>query len=93
LELPQPALDQQHVKWPLLVTPPSKPCARWITLGDKDGIILVNHGGRQVERGAPPITLLSEVAQALGEKTPIFVDSAIMSGAELIPTRIVDFYE
>jgi L-lactate dehydrogenase (cytochrome) len=49
-----------------------------------NGIILSNHGGRQVERGLPPITLLPEVAQALGEKTSVFVDSGIMSGADVV---------
>lgn len=49
-----------------------------------DGIILSNHGGRQVERGLPPITLLPEVVKTVGEKTSIFVDSGVMSGADVV---------
>jgi L-lactate dehydrogenase (cytochrome) len=49
-----------------------------------DGIILSNHGGRQVERGLPPITLLPEVVKTVSEKTSIFVDSGVMSGADVV---------
>lgn len=49
-----------------------------------DGMVLSNHGGRQVERGLPPITLLPEVAAAVGERTAVFVDSGIMSGADVV---------
>ncbi len=49
-----------------------------------DGIILSNHGGRQVERGLPPISLLPEVVKTVGDKTSIFVDSGVMSGADVV---------
>ncbi|MGO8684819.1 MAG: alpha-hydroxy acid oxidase [Thermoleophilia bacterium] len=48
-----------------------------------DGVHLSNHGGRQLDRVAPPIDLLASVREAVGEETTIIVDSGIRHGTDL----------
>jgi L-lactate dehydrogenase (cytochrome) len=49
-----------------------------------DGIVLSNHGGRQLDRAPVPFQLLPEVARELGKHTEILVDTGIMSGADIV---------
>ena len=49
-----------------------------------DGIILSNHGGRQLDRAPVPLHLLPKVRAALGEDVTIGVDTGIMDGADII---------
>jgi L-lactate dehydrogenase (cytochrome) len=49
-----------------------------------DGIVLSNHGGRQLDRAPVPFHLLPTVARELGADTEILVDTGIMSGADVI---------
>jgi L-lactate dehydrogenase (cytochrome) len=49
-----------------------------------DGIVLSNHGGRQLDRAPVPFQLLPEVARELGKDTEILVDTGIMSGADIV---------
>ncbi|MEH3154789.1 MAG: alpha-hydroxy acid oxidase [Gordonia paraffinivorans] len=49
-----------------------------------DGIVLSNHGGRQLDRAPIPFHLLPEVADELGDRTEIVVDTGIMSGADVV---------
>lgn len=46
------------------------------------GIILSNHGGRQLEKGPVPLELLPEVVKAVGNKLDIYLDGAVMSGQD-----------
>ena len=48
-----------------------------------DGIVLSNHGGRQLDRGPVPIEILPEVVQAVGKKVDIYIDGSIMSGQDV----------
>ncbi|MFI6635024.1 alpha-hydroxy acid oxidase [Nonomuraea fuscirosea] len=48
-----------------------------------DGIVVSNHGGRQLDRSATPLELLPEVAQAVGERTQVFLDGGVRSGADV----------
>jgi isopentenyl diphosphate isomerase/L-lactate dehydrogenase-like FMN-dependent dehydrogenase len=47
-----------------------------------DGIILSNHGGRQLEKGPIPLELLPEVVKAVGKKVDIYIDGAVLSGQD-----------
>jgi len=47
-----------------------------------DGIILSNHGGRQLEKGPIPLELLPEVVRAVGKKVDIYIDGAVLSGQD-----------
>lgn len=49
-----------------------------------DGIVLSNHGGRQLDRAPVPFHLLPSVARELGKHTEILLDTGIMSGADIV---------
>ncbi|ETZ96705.1 FMN-dependent dehydrogenase family protein [Mycobacterium kansasii 662] len=49
-----------------------------------DGIVLSNHGGRQLDRAPVPFHLLPSVARELGKHTEILMDTGIMSGADIV---------
>jgi L-lactate dehydrogenase (cytochrome) len=49
-----------------------------------DGVVLSNHGGRQLDRAPVPFHLLPVVARELGKDTEILVDTGIMSGADIV---------
>jgi len=49
-----------------------------------DGIILSNHGGRQLDRAPVPFHLLPEVAREVGAHTEIGIDTGIMNGADIV---------
>jgi L-lactate dehydrogenase (cytochrome) len=48
-----------------------------------DGVHLSNHGGRQLDRVVPPIELLPDVREAVGEEATIIVDSGIRHGTDI----------
>lgn len=49
-----------------------------------DGIVLSNHGGRQLDRAPVPFHILPLVARELGTDTEIVLDTGIMSGADIV---------
>nr|WP_090277232.1 alpha-hydroxy acid oxidase [Mycolicibacterium komanii] len=49
-----------------------------------DGIVLSNHGGRQLDRAPVPFHLLPTVAAELGDTTEILLDTGVMSGADIV---------
>ncbi|SPM36655.1 FMN-dependent dehydrogenase, includes L-lactate dehydrogenase and type II isopentenyl diphosphate isomerase [Mycobacterium rhizamassiliense] len=49
-----------------------------------DGVVLSNHGGRQLDRAPVPFHLLPVVSRELGKHTEILVDTGIMSGADIV---------
>ena len=49
-----------------------------------DGIVLSNHGGRQLDRAPVPFHLLPEVAREVGNDTEVILDTGIMSGADIV---------
>src|SRR6476660_6122890 len=49
-----------------------------------DGIVVSNHGGRQLDRAPVPFHLLPDVAAELGKDTEILMDTGIMSGADIV---------
>jgi L-lactate dehydrogenase (cytochrome) len=58
--------------------------ARAVVERGVDGIVLSNHGGRQLDRAPVPFHLLPVVARELGAHTEILVDTGIMSGADIV---------
>ncbi|MGN2637731.1 alpha-hydroxy acid oxidase [Nocardia takedensis] len=58
--------------------------ARAVVALGVDGIVLSNHGGRQLDRAPVPFHLLPEVAAELGRDTEIVLDTGIMSGADIV---------
>jgi L-lactate dehydrogenase (cytochrome) len=49
-----------------------------------DGIVLSNHGGRQLDRAPIPFHLLPSVVKAVGDRTEIAIDTGIMNGADIV---------
>lgn len=56
---------------------------RLVDLG-VDGILLSNHGGRQLDRAPAPFHLLPDVVREVGRHTEVAVDTGIMSGADIV---------
>ncbi|MCX6429752.1 MAG: alpha-hydroxy acid oxidase [Actinobacteria bacterium] len=48
-----------------------------------EGIVLSNHGGRQLDRGPVPVELLPDVVKAVGKKLDVYIDGSIMSGQDV----------
>lgn len=57
-------------------------CERAIANG-ADGIIVSNHGGRQLDTGQSTIKPLAELARLYGDKTTVMMDSGIRSGTDI----------
>jgi L-lactate dehydrogenase (cytochrome) len=49
-----------------------------------DGIVLSNHGGRQLDRAPIPFHLLPDVVREVGADTDVIVDTGIMNGADVV---------
>jgi len=49
-----------------------------------DGVILSNHGGRQLDRAPIPFHILPQVAREVGSEMEIHLDTGIMSGADVV---------
>ena len=49
-----------------------------------DGVVLSNHGGRQLDRAPIPFHLLPSVAREVGGDLEVHVDTGIMSGADIV---------
>ncbi|MEN9735792.1 MAG: hypothetical protein RL129_502, partial [Actinomycetota bacterium] len=46
------------------------------------GIIVSNHGGRQLDRGPVPLEVLPNIVKAVGKKVEVYLDGAVMSGID-----------
>src|SRR5699024_729850 len=49
-----------------------------------DGIVLSNHGGRQLDRAPIPFHMLPHVAKELSGGPEIILDTGIMNGADIV---------
>lgn len=49
-----------------------------------DGIIVSNHGGRQLDRGVCPIDMFGPVKRAVGDLATVMIDSGIQRGADVV---------
>lgn len=58
--------------------------ARRMVDAGADGIVLSNHGGRQLDRAPIPFHLLPEVVREVGDDTTIMVDTGVMNGADVV---------
>jgi 4-hydroxymandelate oxidase len=48
------------------------------------GVIVSNHGGRQLDRAVPSAHALAEVVDAVGGRVPVLVDGGIRSGTDAL---------
>ena len=49
-----------------------------------EAIVLSNHGGRQLDRAPVPLSLVPEVVDTVGDRTEVWVDTGVMSGADIV---------
>jgi L-lactate dehydrogenase (cytochrome) len=49
-----------------------------------DGVVLSNHGGRQLDRAPVPFHLLPSVVSEIGSACEVWLDTGIMSGADIV---------
>jgi L-lactate dehydrogenase (cytochrome) len=54
-----------------------------------DAIQVSSHGGRQLDSAVAPITALQEIRQALGPDFPLFFDSGLRSGEDVVKAYAV----
>lgn len=52
-----------------------------------DGVVLSNHGGRQLESAPSPLEILPAVVDAVGDKLEVFVDGGIRRGDDIVKAR------
>ena len=48
-----------------------------------DGIVVSNHGGRQVDGAAATLDVLPGIVAAVGDRVPVLLDSGIRGGADV----------
>jgi L-lactate dehydrogenase (cytochrome) len=58
--------------------------ARRVVDAGADAVVLSNHGGRQLDRAPTPLRILPEVRKAVGSDAEIYLDTGIMSGADIV---------
>jgi isopentenyl diphosphate isomerase/L-lactate dehydrogenase-like FMN-dependent dehydrogenase len=49
-----------------------------------DGIIVSNHGGRQLDGAVPSLEMLPEIVDAVGDKLTVLLDSGVRTGADVM---------
>lgn len=79
------AFLRQHTKLPILLKGilHSDDVSRAVDCG-VDGIIVSNHGGRQVDGAIAALDALPDVVKAAGGKIPVLFDSGVRRGADIM---------
>ena len=49
-----------------------------------DGVIVSNHGGRQLEGAPATLRVLPEIVEAVGDETEVLVDGGIRRGSDVV---------
>jgi lactate 2-monooxygenase len=92
MTFPNPTLDwddlptlREHTSLPILVKGILHPddARRSVDLG-LDGVIVSNHGGRQVDGSVTPLGQLPLVLDEVGDEVPVLVDSGVRTGSDVL---------
>ncbi|MDN5201764.1 lactate 2-monooxygenase [Fulvivirgaceae bacterium BMA10] len=74
---------REHTKLPILLKGILHPEDAWKAVDHgADGIIVSNHGGRQVDGAIGALDALNNVIDVVNDKIPVLMDSGIRSGAD-----------
>lgn len=49
-----------------------------------DGVVISNHGGRQIDGVASTVSRLPEVAKAVGQQADVLLDSGVRNGSDIV---------
>jgi (S)-mandelate dehydrogenase len=52
-----------------------------------DGVVVSNHGGRQLDGAMPTLEALPDVARAVGSKIAVLLDGGVRRGADIVKAR------
>ncbi|HET6499820.1 MAG TPA: alpha-hydroxy acid oxidase [Amycolatopsis sp.] len=77
-------------KWPrtLLVKGILNPAdARRVLDAGADGVVVSNHGGRQLDRTAATLDVLPHVREAVGKDATVILDSGVRHGQDIVAAR------
>ncbi len=84
------ALKRLRELWPrkLLVKGVARPddALRAASLGC-DGVVVSNHGGRQLDGAVPTLEALPAVAQAVGRRMAVLLDGGVRRGVDILKAR------
>lgn len=58
--------------------------ARRVVDAGADVVVLSNHGGRQLDRAPVPLRVLPDVAEAVDGRAEVWMDTGILSGADIV---------
>jgi L-lactate dehydrogenase (cytochrome) len=91
-EVFDPTLSLEHLGWlrdlwdgPLIVKGiANADDARMVVEHGADGVILSNHGGRQLDRAEPPLGVLPKVVGAIGDRAEVYLDTGILNGGDVV---------
>jgi 4-hydroxymandelate oxidase len=74
-----------HTRLPLVVKGvlDAEDAARAVDLG-VDGLVVSNHGGRQLDGAVPSVTALPGVVAAVDGRCPVLLDSGVRSGVDVL---------
>ena len=92
LTFPNPTLDwdelatlREHTTLPILVKGVLHPDdARRALAHGVDGIVVSNHGGRQVDGSVATLTQLPAVVEAVDGRVPVLLDSGVRTGSDVL---------
>jgi (S)-mandelate dehydrogenase len=59
---------------------------RAVTVGC-DGVVVSNHGGRQLDGAAATLDALPEISKAVGRKTTVLLDGGVRRGVDILKAR------
>jgi L-lactate dehydrogenase (cytochrome)/(S)-mandelate dehydrogenase len=85
-----PTVDRLRRIWPhkLVVKGLLHPAdARRAADAGVDGIVVSNHGGRQLDAAPTPLLMLPFVRQAVGDGVTLMIDSGLRRGSDILVTR------
>ena len=84
-------LEEIRAKWPgkLLLKGilDGQDAARAVRIG-VDGLVLSNHGGRQLDAAPHPLERLAAIRAVVGNDLPLVVDSGIQSGLDIVKALV-----
>ncbi|MGY1617271.1 alpha-hydroxy acid oxidase [Geodermatophilus sp. SYSU D00691] len=84
------ALDWVRRRWrgPLLVKGvTTADSARRIMDRGADGLVVSNHGGRQLDRSAATLDVLPSIREAVGDRATVLIDGGILHGQDVVAAR------
>jgi isopentenyl diphosphate isomerase/L-lactate dehydrogenase-like FMN-dependent dehydrogenase len=80
-------VDTLRAQWrgPLILKGVLHPAeAREAVARGVDGLIVSNHGGRQLDGAPAPIAMLPRILDAVGDRIPVLVDGGIRRGTDVV---------